>query len=136
MRTVVTLLATSALCVVTSVQAHHSFAMFDNSKTLTLEGTVYKFEWSNPHVWLWVSVAGEAGATTVWGLESGAPTQLKREGLAWDSCKAGEKITVTLRPMKNGETGGHLISATFADGHQYRSKDPNLQESAGPQEAP
>ncbi|HTP39320.1 MAG TPA: DUF6152 family protein [Steroidobacteraceae bacterium] len=118
--------ALAALCVAAGAQAHHSFAMFDNSKTVTLTGTVYKFEWSNPHVWLWLSVPGAAGASTVWGLESGAPTQLKREGLKWDSFKSGDAITVTLRPMKNGEPGGRLMGATFADGRQFRSQDPNL----------
>ena len=135
MMRLLTALLAALLCASMTAQAHHSIAMFDNSKVVTLEGTVYKFEWTNPHVWLWMTVAGEDGVTQTWGFESGAPVQLKRGGLAWDSFKAGDKISITFHPAKSGETGGQLLAAILADGTKYRTKDPSLQAAFGDSKA-
>lgn len=115
--------------------AHHSLAMFDISRSVTLTGTVYKFEWTNPHVWLWLSVPGEPQAA-IWGFESGAPAQLTREGLNRNSFRAGDKITITARPARDGSNAGRLVSVSFADGHSYRSQDPSLQPGGEPPAPP
>ena len=75
--------------------AHHSFAMFDSDKTLTMTGTVKEFEWTNPHSWLRVMVEDQAsGKTLQWALEMGAPAQQARVGWKPDSVKPGDKVTI------------------------------------------
>src|SRR5271170_2279919 len=71
----------AALNPVSSVWAHHSFAMFDKTRTVTITGTIKSVEWNNPHVWIWVSVPHEGGGSDDWGLESGGPSQLNRMGI-------------------------------------------------------
>ncbi|MFT3905661.1 MAG: DUF6152 family protein [Steroidobacteraceae bacterium] len=110
-----------------TAQAHHSTAMFDTGSVRTLNGTIEKFEWTNPHVWIWIVVPRTDGGNDTWGIESAAPVQLRREGLAWDSFKTGDKVTMTIHPMKSGETGGQFLTATFADGHKLSSRDPAAQ---------
>ena len=61
------------LALVIPVFAHHSFAMFDTAKSITIDGTVTKFEWTNPHSWLWVEVKDDQGGSKVWGIETGSP---------------------------------------------------------------
>lgn len=105
------------------VMAHHSFAMFDN-KNVTLVGTVRTYEWSNPHTWLWVNVTqvdgkpvSDGSGPQVWGLEGTAPGELSRQGRTKEEFKAGDKVTVEIRPLKDGRHGGSLGKVTFADGH-------------------
>jgi hypothetical protein len=86
--------------------AHHSFAMFDNSKTITLTGTVKEFEWVNPHSWIHVMVVNPAGAPEEWAFEMGSPGQLAAAGWNKDSVKTGQLITISARPMKDGSHGG------------------------------
>ena len=96
--------------------AHHSFAMFDMSKTLTLAGTVTNFEWTNPHTWLWIQVPDAKGAGQLWGLEGQAPGELTRHGWTRHSVNVGDKITVQIHPLKDGQLGGSFGVITFADG--------------------
>ena len=96
--------------------AHHSFAMFDAEKTITMSGTVREFEWSNPHVWLRMMVEDTNGTPRQWALEMGAPAQQARIGWKPDSVKPGDKITVTMHPLKDGARGGQFVSATLPDG--------------------
>jgi hypothetical protein len=88
--------------------AHHSFAMFDATKAVTLKGTVREFQWTNPHAWIYVLVPGEDGKTVEWGLETGAPTVLFRQGWRSNTLKAGDKIEVIVRPRKDGTPSGQL----------------------------
>ena len=97
--------------------AHHSFSMFDANKTVTKTGTVKQFEWSNPHSWLRVMVEDQAtGKPVEWMLELGSPVQQERIGWVRDSLKPGDKVTVTLMPMKDGSRGGRLLTATLPNG--------------------
>jgi len=88
--------------------AHHSFAMFDNTKNISLTGTVKEFEWVNPHSWIHLMVKNDAGATEEWAFEMGSPGQLAAGGIKSDSIKTGDIITVTARPMKDGSHGGSV----------------------------
>jgi hypothetical protein len=110
----------SALCLAllaaTAASAHHSFAMFDATKEVTVQGVVRQLTWSNPHVWLDVVVTGETGEGKVWGLESLAVGLLYRNGWTADSLKPGDSVTVQLHPMKDGSLGGQLVKVTLADG--------------------
>jgi hypothetical protein len=97
--------------------AHHSFAMFDSDKTLTMTGTVKEFEWTNPHSWLRVMVEDPAsGKTMQWALEMGAPAQQARVGWKPDSVKPGDKVTVIIHPLKDGSRGGQFVTAILPSG--------------------
>jgi Family of unknown function (DUF6152) len=101
--------------------AHHSFAMFDQSKTLYLSGTVKQFEFVNPHAWLHVNFANDKGETLTWSFEGGSPSQLVKLGWMKDNFKAGDKVEVGYRPMKDGSRGGQLMSVKFPDGDKVCS---------------
>ena len=109
-------LAFVALFAVGSVAfAHHSFAIFDTAKTTRLSGTVTAFEWTNPHAYIEIDVV-ENGATKHWSVEMGSPSILQQSGWKFKDLKSGDKITVTLNPLRNGQNGGLLIQATLPDG--------------------
>jgi hypothetical protein len=99
-----------------SALAHHSFAMFDMSKTLTLAGTVTNFEWTNPHSWIWIQVPDGKGGSQLWGLEGQAPGELTRHGWTRHSINVGDKISVQIHPLKDGQLGGSFREVTLADG--------------------
>src|SRR5450432_1573557 len=105
----------------TAVFAHHSGAMFDDSKALTLSGTVKAYQWSNPHCWIQLLVPGEQGATE-WSIEMGSPSLLFRGGWRPATLKAGDRIIVTARPMRDGSNGGLYVSATRDDGKPIEIK--------------
>ena len=99
--------------------AHHSFAMFDAEQTITLQGAVKEFEWTNPHSWLRIMVKDEkTGQTMVWALELSSPARLKRMGMSADSVKAGDAVSVTFHPLKDGARGGQFIQAVLPGGKQ------------------
>jgi hypothetical protein len=93
--------------------AHHSFARYDMAKTAEITGTVFKFEWSNPHCWLFVTVAGTGanGADVTYGFELQSVGELLRRGWTKTSVKPGEPVTVRFRPMRDGTAAGLLVSA-------------------------
>jgi hypothetical protein len=82
--------------------AHHSSAMFDKSKTITVEGVVKKWELTNPHSWLWVEVVGKDGKPVMWGFEAEGPSTLSRAGIRPSDFKDGTKVKITGNPLKNG----------------------------------
>jgi hypothetical protein len=108
---------TLAAAVAAPAFAHHSFAMFDADKTITVTGTVKEVEWTNPHVWVRVMVLDQATAKQVqWGFELGPPAQQIRRGWKADSLKPGDKFTLKMHPLKDGSRGGQLVEATLPDG--------------------
>ena len=96
--------------------AHHSFAIFDTAKTVPLSGTVTAFEWTNPHAYIEIDVPQTGGGVKHWSVEMGSPSILMQSGWTFRAVKAGDKISVTLNPLRNGDPGGLLIQATLADG--------------------
>lgn len=114
-------LSLACLLAATAASAHHSFAMFDATKEVTVQGVVKQLTWSNPHVWLDVVVTDETGEGKVWGLESLAVGLLYRNGWTADSLKPGDNVTVQLHPMKDGSLGGQLVKVTLADGRVLSS---------------
>jgi hypothetical protein len=96
--------------------AHHSFAMFDMSKEVTVRGTVKQFQWTNPHAYIQVVSKNEAGQDVEWSMEMGAPMYLYARGWRPSSLKAGMQINVTLNPLRNGRPGGVVRDVTTADG--------------------
>lgn len=95
--------------------AHHSFAMFDQTKRQTLVGTVREFQWTNPHSWIQLNVQAN-GATEEWAIEALSPNVLGRQGWKRNTLKPGDKITVVINPLRDNGKGGNLISVTLADG--------------------
>ncbi|MGZ3275142.1 MAG: DUF6152 family protein [Caulobacteraceae bacterium] len=105
-----------------AAQAHHSYAMFDRSKTVTLTGTIRQFQWTNPHSWIQLTVPGDAG-TDEWSIEMGSPFELLRVGWTSTTVKAGDKVSIQIHPVKDGSKGGGFVSGTDAAGHELgRSK--------------
>ena len=109
--------------------AHHSFAMFDATKEVTMSGTVKEFEWTNPHSWLRVTVNDQkTGKPVLWALELSSPARLTTMGMHADSVKAGDVVSVTFHPMKDGTRGGQFIAAKLPNGKNViraEAKDEN-----------
>jgi hypothetical protein len=99
--------------------AHHSFAMFDAEKTVTMQGTVKEFEWVNPHSWLRVMVNDEkSGKPLLWALELSSPSRLITMGMHADSVKPGDAVSVTFHPMRDGSRGGQFMEAVLPGGQK------------------
>ena len=96
--------------------AHHSFAMFDLAKDVTVEGVIKEVQFTNPHVWLQVLVKDEKGMETEWSIESGAPGMMTRQGWKSSTLKPGDKVTLVMHPLKNGKPSGSLVSVKVPDG--------------------
>ncbi len=108
-------------------QAHHSFAMFDHEKMITVSGTVKEFEWTNPHCWLHVlAVDANTGRSVDWAFEMGSIPQIAAQGWKVDSVKAGDKITISAHPLKDGSRGGQYRTVKLSDGRFFQqTADPN-----------
>ena len=100
-----------------AAQAHHSYAMFDRSKTVTLNGTIRQFQWTNPHSWIQLTVPNDAGGTDEWSIEMGSPFELLRVGWTSTTVHAGDKVSIQIHPVKDGTKGGGFVSGTDAAGH-------------------
>jgi Family of unknown function (DUF6152) len=98
------------------VLAHHSAAAFDSTQQKEISGIVKKFDYSNPHTWVWLDVPNDQGGVDTWGVEGMSPNYLNRRGWSRTTLKPGDKLTITIRPMKNGEKGGMWVSGKRPDG--------------------
>jgi len=96
--------------------SHHSFSMFDRTKEVALAGTVKTFEWTNPHSWLQLVVRDARGGEKEYSIELGSPNTLSRSGWRKTSFKPGDRVTVTMYPMRDGAAGGAFVSAVDAQG--------------------
>ena len=125
-RTVRTLItgAFTALLVAFSAPAfvHHSGAMFDAEKVITINGTVTEFSWTNPHASFRVDVPNADGKLESWAIEMNSPNNLVHEGWKRSSIKAGDWVTVKINPLRDGRPGGRYIGITLADG-KYLGSD-------------
>lgn len=105
------------------VLAHHSAAIFDLEKEIALEGTVVKFQFTNPHVWLHINVPDEGGNLVEWRIESVSPNMLKRKGWKRNSFKPGDQVSIKAYPTKDGEPKGAFIRAVLPDGSVLGRKE-------------
>jgi uncharacterized protein DUF6152 len=96
--------------------AHHSAAAFDAGTQKVITGTVQKFNWTNPHTWVWLDVPNEQGGVDIWGIEGMSPNYLARRGWSKSTLKPGDKLSITIRPMKDGQKGGMWMSAKRPNG--------------------
>jgi hypothetical protein len=105
--------AAASLAFAGPAAAHHSFAMYDGSKLITVTGTVKEFQWTNPHAILWLYAdTDKPGPLDLWSLElSTSPGPLTRLGWTKHSLKPGDKVSVDINPLRDGEHGGSLKRA-------------------------
>jgi Family of unknown function (DUF6152) len=108
--------AAGLLLVTGTAFAHHSFAMFDQSRQLPLSGTVMEFQWTNPHSFIELDVPKGDGTNELWHVELNSPNNLKRQGWKSTSLKTGDKILVVINPLRDGQHGGLFLSVTLPDG--------------------
>lgn len=113
------LAAAIALSVSSPALSHHSHAMFDHEKEVTVTGTVSEWVFRNPHVFLYVDVKTDGGESVKWSVEMSNITNMLKVGFAATTFKAGDKVTVTLHPLADGRPGGNYIVAISADGKQF-----------------
>lgn len=117
MKTRVAIIAAASLAAAPAAFAHHSFAMFDTTKEVTVTGTVKDFQWTNPHVFVQVLAANPGGAGfTEWSIEGGSVNTLTRLGWTRNTIKPGDKVVASLHPMRDGTKGGSLIRVVMPDG--------------------
>lgn len=95
---------------------HHSFAMFDPERTITLEGTIADFLWTNPHSWIRVRVENAQGEEEEWAVEMGGPAGLARSGWSPTTLTAGMEVSVLGRPHRDGSHFAQFMAVTLADG--------------------
>jgi hypothetical protein len=104
-------LASLAVAYAAPALAHHSFAMFDATKSTKLEGVVKEFQWTNPHAWILMTVGNEQ-----WAIEMGGPGGLARQGWVPKTLTPGMKISAIIHPLKDGTHGGQFMAVTLPDG--------------------
>jgi hypothetical protein len=96
--------------------AHHSFAMFDLQKQVTVSGTVKQFQWTNPHAYIQLVAKDDSGRDVEWSLEMGAPMYLYARGWRPRTLRAGMRINAVINPLRNGRPGGVLRYVTDTEG--------------------
>ncbi|MEI9939089.1 MAG: DUF6152 family protein [Pseudomonadota bacterium] len=112
--------------------AHHSFAMFDFMRVVTIKGTVKEFQWANPHVILWVDPEAKDGVQPApWFAELTSPGNLTRVG--WDkrAFKGGQRVELVIHPLRDGKAGGAFKQATLLDTGKVWISDLRQQEKPG-----
>jgi len=109
-------LAVLGLVIAGPALSHHSFAMYDNTRSITVKGTVSKWQWTNPHAYLEIDAPGEGGAMTHYVLEGTSINLMVRAGWRSNMIKVGDKVTAVAAPTKDGKASGLLLEVTFANG--------------------
>jgi hypothetical protein len=117
-------LGLAALLAPPAATAHHSFAMFDHVNRVTLAGTVTRFEWTNPHVYIELDVADGKGGAKHYSIECASVNVLMRTGWKFTDVHKGDKVKLLVNPLKDGSAGGMLETATFADGRTLGDSNP------------
>jgi hypothetical protein len=106
----------SSVILASPLLGHHSFAMFDHTRTLTLKGSVTRFQWTNPHAYIEMDVPDAAGKVTHYSIECTSINMMQRAGWRSTMIKAGDKVKAIVAPLKNGDPGGLLLEVTLPDG--------------------
>lgn len=93
--------------------------MFDTNRQVSISGVVTSFEWTNPHTYIELDATDAAGgASRHWSIELGSPSILRNSGWKHNTLSPGDKVTLVINPLKNGNAGGLLIYATLGDGRK------------------
>ncbi len=113
-------IAAVVVLAVQQARAHHSFAAeFDVNQPITLEGTLTKMDWVNPHGWIYVDVKGPDGKVTNWAIEAGGPTQLLKRGLRKTDFPPGIEVKVAGFRARNGTPTANGQSVMLKDGRNF-----------------
>ena len=94
---------------------HHSFAMFDAARQVTLQGTVKEFQWTSPHAWILLTVE-RGGRPEEWAIEMNGPSGLVRQGWQPKTLTPGMRVTTIIHPLRDGTNGGQFMEITLPDG--------------------
>jgi len=114
-RAVVVLVGVGLLLAARPIVAHHAFsAEFDEKQPLKLTGAVTKFEWTNPHAWIYIDAKDETGKVANWGFELAAASGLMRSGWSRFSLKAGDIVTIEGTRAKNGTNNANAQTVVVA----------------------
>ncbi len=116
-----------ACAAVAPAMAHHSFAMFDNSRSITLHGKVTKYQWTNPHAYLEVDADEGKGAVKHFTLEMTSINMMSRGGWTSRTVKPGDEVTVIVSPLRDGKPGGLVLELTLPSGKKMLPGVPNAQ---------
>ena len=103
-------------------RAHHSFAMFDMTREVTVSGTIKQFQWTNPHAYIQLVAKDSSGRDVEWSLEMGAPMYLYARGWRPSTLRAGSRVNVTIHPLRSGEPGGVVLDVTTPEGKTVGGK--------------
>jgi hypothetical protein len=111
-------IAAAAACLASwgVAEAHHSGAMFDPAKQVTVAGVVKDFEWTNPHSSFSVEVTKPDGSMELWAVEMNSPNNLVREGWTRNTLHPGDKVSAVVHPLRTGDPGGVYVAITLANG--------------------
>ena len=118
------LAAAGALAAAAPAFAHHSFAMYDNDHQVKLIGTVTRFQWTNPHVYIELENNDTAAKVSRWTIECANPGILDRVGWKFNMIHAGDKLTLIVAPLRSGEAGALLKQVTLPDGRVFGNGAP------------
>jgi len=111
-----------ACAVAVPALAHHSFAMFDQTKVVNLRGTIKEYRWVNPHVSLFIEVNEGPVKHGVWAVELTSPGNLTRLGWSRKSLNVGDKVDIEVNPLRDGGLGGGFRKATLANGQVLQAR--------------
>ena len=114
------------LLAATRLLAHHSFAMFDHTRTLTLKGAVTKFQWTNPHGYIELDLTDAKGAMTHFSIACTSINMMQRAGWRSNMIKVGDKVKATVAPLLNGDPGGLLLDVILPDGKKLEPGVPAI----------
>ena len=120
------LLSLFVLATVSPAAAHHSFAVYDHTRTLTIKGAVTKFQWTNPHAFIELDVVEADGAVKHFSIECTSINMMQRLGWRSNMIKAGDLVTATVAPLLSGQPGGLLLDVTLPDGRRLEPGVPNV----------
>jgi len=101
-----------------TVAAHHSMSMFDNTREVSVTGTVTQFQWANPHAYIQMVATNSSGDEVEWSMEMGSPMYLYARGWRPRTLRPGTEVTVRIYPLRNGRPGGVVLDVMDADGNQ------------------
>jgi hypothetical protein len=101
------------------VFAHHSQSMLDLDKEVVLNGTVREVQWTNPHTWFQLVVKDQSGKEVEWSIEGASPRLIKRMGIERTTIKPGDKVAMTISPLRSGKTGGGFVRVMLPNGEMH-----------------
>jgi hypothetical protein len=109
---------------ITAASAHHSPAVFDLGRQITVEGVVSEFRWTNPHSWIELAVTADDGTTTAWSIEMNGPAHLVRAGWRRSTIAPGDAVTIVANPLRTDDAIGKFVSVVLPNGERMTERAP------------